>query len=98
MFVKLKHKDTNEIIQAKIGFSWTMFFFGAFVPLFRGDWKWFLIMLIMLIASGFTLGLFIFVFCFLYNGIYIKEKLMNGWEPLDVSDAEILKQKQLYFK
>ena len=30
----------------KIGFSWTVFFFGSLVPLFRGDLKWFFIMLI----------------------------------------------------
>lgn len=32
--------------QVKVGFSWTTFFFGFFVPLFRGDIKWFLIMLL----------------------------------------------------
>ena len=50
-----------------IGFSWTTFFFGFFVPLIRGDIKWFLIMLIL---SFLSFGLAQFILCFLYNKCY----------------------------
>ena len=46
MMINLKHKNTNVVKQVKIGFSWTVLFFGVFVPLFRGDCKWFLIMIL----------------------------------------------------
>lgn len=42
----------------KLGFSWTMLFFGFFVPLFRGDFKW---TLISLVLSFVTCGLAWFV-------------------------------------
>ena len=70
----------NEIGQVKVvkeGFSWTMLFFGIFVPLCRGDWKWFLITLI---ANLFTYGLASVVFAFIYNKIYINDLLEKGYK------------------
>jgi hypothetical protein len=46
----LQHPVTGQIKEAPIGFSWTMFFFNWIPPIFRGDWKWF----------GIVLGLSIF--------------------------------------
>ena len=76
----MKRTMKNEIGQVKIvkeGFSWTMLFFGIFVPLYRGDWKWFLIILI---ANLFTYGLASIVFAFIYNKIYINDLLEKGYK------------------
>ena len=75
----MKRIMKNEIGQVKVvkeGFSWTTLFFGAFVPMCRGDWKWFLIMLI---ANCCTCGLAVLVFAFVYNKIYIEELLEKGY-------------------
>lgn len=63
--------------QVKKGFSWTMLFFGIFVPLVRGDWKYFLITLI---AAIFSWGISWLVFPFFYNKLYLNDLLNNGYE------------------
>ena len=76
----MKRTMKNEIGQVKVvkeGFSWTMLFFGIFVSLCRGDWKWFLIILI---ANLFTYGLASVVFAFIYNKIYINDLLEKGYK------------------
>lgn len=62
--------------QVKNGVSWTIFFFGVFVPLFRGDAKWFLIMLV---ANSFTFGLASFLFMFKYNEWYVNDLIEKGY-------------------
>lgn len=74
--------------QVKLGFSWTMLFFGIFVPLFRGDFKW---TIITMLVSLVTVGLGWFVFPFIYNKIYIKELLEAGWIPGDDMSRDALR-------
>lgn len=67
----------NGVVKkVKAGFSWTTLFFGFFVPLFRGDFKWFLFCLLCDI-----LVLPWLIFPFIYNKIYIKELLERGYKP-----------------
>ncbi len=70
-----------------VGFSWTMLFFGFFVPLLRGDFKWTLILLVLCVLS---FGLANFVFCFFYNKIYTTNLLENGYVPADDYSREVL--------
>jgi len=76
--VNLINKNTKQARQGFMGFSWTVLFFGPIVALFRSDWKWFFIMLIVNIIT-FNIGAL--VFSFIYNKTHLKEMLQNGFNP-----------------
>lgn len=85
----------HRYITVKLGFSWTTFFFGGFVPLFRGDLFWALIMFIFGVSgllTPFGSGTFIihFIFAFLYNRLYLNNRLKNGFAPATALDAELI--------
>lgn len=54
----------ESIKEVKVGFSWTFFFFGFFVPLFRNNLN---DALLTFLAGWFTLGLSHFYFMFKIN-------------------------------
>jgi len=76
--------------QRKVGFSWTTFFFGFFPAVFRGDWKW---ALIIGFTCFITFGFSSFVFCFIYNKLHIQDLLENGYMPADENSRAILVAK-----
>lgn len=69
----------------KAGISWTVFFFGFFVPLFRGDWKWAAILtvanmignFIIPFAGGWAVNI---IFMFKYNEWYINDLKEKGYK------------------
>lgn len=70
-------KNEHGVIkEVKKGFSWTTLLFGIFVPLTRGDLKWFLISIA---ADIVTFGLFWLVFPFFYNKVYLNDLLNEGY-------------------
>mgnify|MGYP001204171989 FL=1 len=79
-FATLKLKNENGAIkEAPVGFSWTTFCVGVFVPLTRGDWKW---ALIMMVVSFITFGLAGILFAFIYNRLYIDHLLKEGYRVI----------------
>jgi hypothetical protein len=89
LIINLKNQ-AGMVKQAKVGFSWTTFFFGCFPALFRGDWKWFLIQLVVV---GITFGVSSLVFCFIYNKLYINDMLEKGYSPADENSRMVLVSK-----
>lgn len=80
--------------QVKLGFSWTMLFFGIFVPLLRGDLKWtFISLILVIITSGFAW----LILPFFYNRLYIKDMLEKGWYPADDVSRDALAAKGILF-
>ena len=83
--ISLENKKTHQLKQAPIGFSWTNFFFGFFVPLFRGDWKWAAIFF----AIGWvTFGFGCFITAFFYNKLYVEELMNNGFKVKSLNGAD----------
>ena len=85
--VKLKHSDSGLIKPGFISYSWTYFFFGFFVPIFRGEIG---IGLMHLIFSIITFGLFHLIMPFLYNRQYTTRLLTSGWKLNDSDDRNTL--------
>jgi len=78
--VNLKHSNSGVNKSGYTGYCWTYFFFGFFVPIFRGE---ILIGVLHIFFSVVTLGLFQLIIPFLYNKQYTTRLLTNGWELND---------------
>lgn len=89
MIVRLEDA-AGQLRSAKVGFSWTVLFFGFCVPIFRGDAKW---AAIMFVASFLTVWIANLIFCFTYNGTYIRDLLSRGFRPADEESLTILVRK-----
>ena len=81
-FATVNLEKSGLIKQAPVGFSWTTLFFGMFPALFRGDFKW---TLIMLLAGLFTAGLAFVIFAFIYNRLYITSMIEAGYKVKNYS-------------
>jgi hypothetical protein len=84
--IYFQNPQTNQLREAPVGYSWTCLFFGCFVPLFRGDWKWTLIMFLCSLA---TYGFSQLVFTFIYNKLYIKDLISEGYRVKSVENGTI---------
>lgn|SRR5699024_10601064 len=95
--VKFIDKKNGKIKSSPLGFSWTTFFFGAFAPLFRGDWLGAFGVFCILSATSYavspiaTLVIQIVVAVF-YNHIYISRLLSKGYELYNDNDAILFKK------
>ena len=94
MKIRVKN-DIDKRKEIKLGFSWTMFFFGVFVPLFRGDWKGFLSILgveFVLAVTGaiFIMPLVMLGLSFLYNKLYAKDLYDKGYRGLTPEENQEL--------
>lgn len=84
--IVFKNPHTGAMKEAPVGFSWTTLFFGFFPALFRGDFKW---AIIMFILSMITFGLSGFVFMFIYNKLYIKDLIGAGYKAQSIASGDM---------
>lgn len=65
-----------EVKKVPIGFSWTVFLFGGWPPLFRQDWLW---GAILMLGSLMTYGFAGVICAFFYNKVYAKGLFEKGY-------------------
>jgi hypothetical protein len=81
-------KNQNGLIEnVPTGFSWTTFFFGFFVPLFRGQMGY---AAIVAVASIMTFGFAPIVFAFIINKHHAKNLIQKGYVPHSEMDRAYL--------
>ena len=84
--VKLKN-NVGVVKEVKVGFSWTTFFFGGWVAIFRGQWgevlKWFFL-------NPITIGIWGLVQCWTMNKKTIHLLIEKGYEPATENDRALL--------
>lgn len=68
---------TGALKQAPVGFSWTTLVFGFFPALIRGHWTG---ALVQFLVGFLTFGLSQLVFAFLYNRMYVRHLLGEGFK------------------
>jgi|TARA_B100001093_G_scaffold436648_1_gene435143 hypothetical protein len=81
--IRVKHSESGIQKNCFVGYSWTYFVFGFFVPIFRGEIS---IGIFHLIFSVVTFGIFQLIMPFLYNKQYSIRLLNNSWNLDDSED------------
>ena len=92
MVIELK-SDIGVKKEAPVGFSWTMLFFGPLVPLLRGDIKWTILHLLVVVITLPIFGLGWIILPFIYNKRYIINLLERGYKPPDEETRMLLIKK-----
>jgi hypothetical protein len=91
MKVKLKN-NAGVVKKVKVGFSWTTFFFGGWVAIFRGQWgevaKWFLL-------NPITLGIWGVVQCWTTNKKTVISLIEKGYMPDTEQDRMVLVKRNI---
>jgi hypothetical protein len=98
--ITLKNDETGEVKTAPVGFSWTVLFFGFIPMLFRSDWKWAGIVVVIYIVTYMVVSTFApqpegvaywtgIIFGFIYNKLYIKDLISKSYRAISVDKGEL---------
>ena len=82
--------------EVKFGFSWGAFFLGFIYPLIKGDYMVAGISFVVIGMASMIFFPLIFVlsvvFGFIYNKMYARRLIKQGWHPFTEVDAQVLKK------
>ena len=78
--IPMRHSKTGITKEGFIGFSWTYFFFGFFVPLFRGHYPYAGIHFLISLANVWSFGIIGLVMAFFFNKFYTLRLIEEGYD------------------
>ena len=90
--INTKHKASGIRSTCKVGYSWSYYLFGFFVPIFRGEIG---IGLFHLVLTVCTFGVFQLFMPFLYNKQHATRQMVDGWELNDLEENNALARMKL---
>ena len=87
--------------EVKFGFSMAAFLLGFIYPLIKGDYITAGIAFVIIGTTGVIYFPLIFVltmvFGFIYNKMYVRRLIKQGWHPFTEEDAQVLKKNGILF-
>ena len=87
--------------EVKFGFSWGAFFLGFIYPLIKEDYMVAGISFVVIGMASMIFFPLIFVlsmvFGFIYNKMYVRRLIKQGWHPFTEEDAQVLKKNGILF-
>ncbi len=87
--------------EVKFGFSMAAFLLGFIYPLIKGDYITAGIAFIVIGTAGMIFFPLVFVlsmvFGFIYNKMYVRRLIKQGWHPFTEEDAQVLKKNGILF-
>ena len=87
--------------EVKFGFSMAAFLLGFIYPLIKGDYITAGIAFVIISTAGMMFFPLVFVlsmvFGFIYNKMYVRRLIKQGWHPFTEEDAQVLKKNGILF-
>lgn len=87
--------------EVKFGFSIAAFLLGFIYPLIKGDYITAGIAFVVIGTAGMMFFPLVFVlsmvFGFIYNKMYVRRLIKQGWHPFTEEDAQVLKKNGILF-
>ena len=88
----MKHRETGLVKKGFYGYSWTLLFFGGFVPLFRGRIG---MAILLTILQFLTWGIGTFIFSFFYNKQYTSKLIERGYVFCDLENKNAMARAKI---
>jgi hypothetical protein len=78
--IQMRHNRHGIYKDGYVGFSWTYLFFGFFVPLLRGHYRYALYHFIIFVLSGPLIPFVQLILAFMFNRWYTLDMIERGYQ------------------